>query len=72
MSLASFGPVGLVSVLVVILPRDSYQRVLFLFFLLFFGGSCITPPYLQYLLMQHVPTVLAGPTSCDAGGPAVY
>ncbi len=59
MSFASFGPVGLVSVLVVILPRDSYQRVLFLFFLLFFAGSCVAPPYLQYLLMQHVPTVLA-------------
>ena len=59
MSFASFGPIGLVSVLVVILPRDSYQRALFLFFLLFFAGSCVAPPYLQYLLMQHVPTVLA-------------
>lgn len=42
-----------------LLPRDRYQRVLFLFFLLFFAGSCISPPYLQFLLMQHVPTVLA-------------
>ena len=33
--------------------------MLFLFFLLFFAGSCISPPYLQFLLMQHVPTVLA-------------
>jgi len=42
----------------VILPRDRYQRALFLFFLLFFAGSCIAPPYLQFLLMQHVPTML--------------
>ncbi len=42
-----------------ILPRDRYQRVLFAFFLLFFAGSCVAPPYLQFLLMQHVPTVLA-------------
>lgn len=42
-----------------LLPRDRYQTVLFLFFLLFFAGSCISPPYLQFLLMQHVPTVLA-------------
>ena len=39
--------------------RDRYQRLLFLFFLLFFTGSCINPPYRQFLLMQHVPTVLA-------------
>ena len=45
--------------LVKILPRDRYQRALFLFFLLFFAGSCVVPPYLQYLLMQHVPTLLA-------------
>jgi putative membrane protein len=42
-----------------LLPRDHYQRALFLFFLLFFAGSCIAPPYRQFLLMQHVPTVLA-------------
>lgn len=41
------------------LPDDRYQRVLFLSFLAFFVGSCISPPYLQFLLMQHVPTVLA-------------
>ena len=40
-------------------PRDRYQKTLFLFFLLFFAGSCVAPPYLQYLLMQHVPTVLS-------------
>lgn len=27
--------------------------------MVFFAGSCIAPPYLQFLLMQHVPTVLA-------------
>ncbi|RLT05293.1 MAG: DUF2238 domain-containing protein [Planctomycetota bacterium] len=42
-----------------LLARDRYQRFLFLFFLLFFAGSCISPPYRQFLLMQHVPTVLA-------------
>ena len=42
-----------------ILPRDAYQRGMFLFFLAFFAGSCIAPPYLQFLLMQHLPTVLA-------------
>jgi hypothetical protein len=42
-----------------ILPRDRCQRALFLFFVLFFAVSCVAPPYLQYLLMQHVPTVLA-------------
>lgn len=41
------------------LPRDGIQRTLFLCFLAFFAGSCIAPPYLQFLLMQHVPTVLA-------------
>ena len=41
------------------LSRDRYQRFLFLFFVLFFVGSCISPPYRQFLLMQHVPTVLA-------------
>ena len=42
-----------------LLPNDHYQRVVFLLFLVFFIGSCIEPPYLQFLLMQHVPTVLA-------------
>ena len=31
----------------------------FCFFLLFFAASCISPPYQQFLLLQHVPTVLA-------------
>jgi putative membrane protein len=42
-----------------LLPNDRYQRVIFLLFLVFFAASCIKPPYLQFLLMQHVPTVLA-------------
>lgn len=41
------------------LPEDRYQARLFLAFLLFFAGSCVSPPYLQYMLMQHVPTVLS-------------
>ena len=40
-------------------PRDRFQLTLFLLFLLFFVGSCINPPYMQFLLMQHVPTILA-------------
>lgn len=42
-----------------LLPRDRYQQVLLLLFLVFFVGSCIAPPYCEFLLMQHVPTVLA-------------
>ncbi len=42
-----------------LLPRDRYQQVLLLLFLVFFVGSCIAPPYREFLLMQHVPTVLA-------------
>ena len=42
-----------------ILPNDRYQRVLFLLFLAFFVASCIKPPYLQFLLMQHAATVPA-------------
>ena len=42
-----------------IFPRDRYQQALFLLFLAFFTGSCVKPPYLQFLLMQHVPTILA-------------
>jgi hypothetical protein len=40
-------------------PSDRYQQTLFLLFLAFFAGSCVKPPYLQFLLMQHVPTILA-------------
>ncbi|MFV2065678.1 MAG: hypothetical protein ACC645_01770, partial [Pirellulales bacterium] len=42
-----------------LLPRDTFQRVLFLLFLGFLVGSCVAPPYAQFLLMQHVPTVFA-------------
>jgi len=42
-----------------VIPRDPVQRILFACFLLFFAGSCISPPFLQFLMMQHVPTVLA-------------
>src|SRR5262245_41210906 len=41
-----------------LLPSDRCQQALFLFFLAFFAGSCVKPPYLQFLLMQHVPTIL--------------
>jgi len=42
-----------------VLPNDRYQQVLFMVFLVVFAGSCVAPPYLEFLLMQHVPTVLA-------------
>ncbi|MEO2033856.1 MAG: DUF2238 domain-containing protein [Planctomycetaceae bacterium] len=42
-----------------VLPRDVVQRVLFACFLFFFVGSCIKPPFLQFLMLQHVPTILA-------------
>ena len=42
-----------------LLPRDRCQRVLFSTFLLWFAASCIQPPYPQFLLMQHTPTVIA-------------
>jgi putative membrane protein len=35
------------------------QRILFILFLAAFAGSWVRPPYLQFLLMQHVPTFLA-------------
>ncbi len=41
------------------LPRDRFQQFLFVVFLIILSGSCIKPPYPDYLLMQHVPT-LAG------------
>lgn len=39
-------------------PRDRFQRVLFSLLLLLFATSCINPPYMQFLLMQHAPTLL--------------
>ena len=41
-----------------LLPQDTFQRNLFASFLLFLVASCIKPPYLNFLLMQHVPTLL--------------
>ena len=40
-----------------LLPRAPYQRKLFTLLLVLIGISCVNPPYLQFLLMQHVPTV---------------
>ncbi len=42
-----------------LIPKDRFQKALFLLFLIFFTVSCIKPPFLQFLLMQHVPTVVA-------------
>lgn len=41
-----------------LLPCDPFQRTLFAALLIFCAVSCIDPPYLQFMLMQHVPTVL--------------
>ena len=41
-----------------LLPHDQYQRTLFALLLAFFSLSCINPPYLQFLLLQHIPTIL--------------
>lgn len=41
------------------LPVDPFQRRLFAGFLIFFAASCIAPPHVDFLLMQHVPTILA-------------
>ena len=40
-------------------PHDHCQQALFVLFLTFFAGSCAKPPDMQFLLMQHVPTILA-------------
>jgi putative membrane protein len=42
------------------LPHDRFQRVCFLVLLAVFLGTCIDPPYREFLLMQHAPTVLGG------------
>jgi putative membrane protein len=41
------------------LSRDRYKQAVLLLFVAFFIGSCIAPPYPQYMLMQHAPTVVA-------------
>jgi len=42
-----------------LLPHDPVQRWLYVGFLFVLVGSCIAPPYADYLLMQHALTVLA-------------
>jgi hypothetical protein len=42
-----------------VLPHDPSHRVAYLLFLLTLIASCIAPPYPDFLLMQHAPTVLA-------------
>ncbi len=41
-----------------LLPRDHFQQTLFTLFLIFFAATCINPPYLQFIMMQHAPTLL--------------
>lgn len=41
-----------------LMPRDPFQRATFAGFLAFFVVSCINPPYVDFLMMQHVPTIL--------------
>jgi len=40
------------------LPVDRCQKILFTLFLIFFAATCINPPYLQFVMMQHVPTLV--------------
>jgi putative membrane protein len=40
-----------------LLPRDPFQKKLFAGFLVFLAISCLKPPYLDFMLMQHVPTI---------------
>lgn len=40
-----------------LLPRDPFQRRVFAGFLVFLAASCINPPYLDFMLLQHVPTI---------------
>jgi putative membrane protein len=41
------------------LSCDRYKKGLLLAFTFFFIGSCLNPPYQEFLLMQHAPTILA-------------
>ena len=43
-----------------LLPRDNCHRILFAILMVVFFASCIAPPYREFLLMQHTPTVLGG------------
>jgi len=40
-----------------ILPRDRYQRALWFALGVLVVASCVRPPYADYLLLQHAPTV---------------
>lgn len=40
-----------------VLPRDGHQRVLWIALGTLVVASCIRPPYADYLLLQHAPTV---------------
>ncbi len=41
-----------------LLPADRFQQTLFALFLIFFAATCINPPHLQFVMMQHVPTLV--------------
>ncbi len=41
-----------------LLPTNRFQQTLFAAFLIFLAATCINPPYLQFIMMQHVPTLL--------------
>ncbi len=43
-----------------LLPQDRCHRALFGLLLIVFITSCIAPPYREFMLMQHAPTVLGG------------
>ena len=42
-----------------LLPTDRYQRMLMVLSWLFLVATCIHPPHLEFMLMQHTATVLA-------------
>jgi putative membrane protein len=43
-----------------LLLHDRYKQLVLLLLLVLFLATCIKPPYPQFLLMQHAPTVLGG------------
>jgi len=46
------------------IPRDPVQCGLFALFLICLIASCLNPPYLQFMLMQHAPTLPAAFLLC--------
>jgi putative membrane protein len=42
-----------------VLPRGRAQRLLFIASLALFGLSCINPPYPQFFVLEHIPTLAA-------------